>query len=107
MLTILKQHFFCNSLWALLIIYIFNFYDEYRGDAQLAIGDLRALLPADHLLLDDPRVAKMARVQEPDQGVVVVISFFFFARFSIRNSSLSQICGELNHFGKIRRLLKS
>ena len=32
---------------------------------------------------------------------------FFFARFSIRNSSLSQICGELNHFGKIRRLLKS
>ena len=54
----------------------------YRGNAQLAIGDLCALLPADYLLLDDPRVAKMARVQEPDQGVVVVNSFFFFARFA-------------------------
>ena len=49
----------------------------YRGNAQLAIGDLCALLPADYLLLDDPRVAKMARLQEPDQGVVVVISSFW------------------------------
>ena len=32
-------------------------------------------------------------------------SFLFCEIF--RNSSLSQICGELNHFGKIRRLLKS
>ena len=48
-------------------------YDDHLGNAQLAIGDLCALLPADHLLLDDPRVAKMARVQEPDQGVVVLI----------------------------------
>ena len=48
----------------------------YRGNAQLAIGDLCALLPADYLLLDDPRVAKMARVQEPDQGVVVIIFSF-------------------------------
>ena len=56
-------------------------YDEHLGNAQLAIGDLCALLPADHLLLDDPRVAKMARLQEPDQGVVVLI-FSFFARFS-------------------------
>ena len=51
-------------------------YDEHLGNAQLAIGDLCALLPADHLLLDDPRVAKMARVQEPDQGVVVLIFSF-------------------------------
>ena len=51
-------------------------YDEHLGNAQLAIGDLCALLPADHLLLDDPRVAKMARVQEPDQGVVVIIFSF-------------------------------
>ena len=53
------------------------FYDEYRGNAQLAIGDLCALLPADHLLLDDPRVAKMARLQEPDQGGVVIIFSFW------------------------------
>ena len=52
------------------------FYDEHLGNAQLAIGDLCALLPADHLLLDDPRVAKMARLQEPDQGVVVLIFSF-------------------------------
>ena len=52
------------------------FYDEHLGNAQLAIGDLCALLPADHLLLDDPRVAKMARVQEPDQGLVVLIFSF-------------------------------
>ena len=51
-------------------------YDEHLGNAQLAIGDLCALLPADHLLLDDPRVAKMARVQKPDQGVVVIIFSF-------------------------------
>ena len=51
-------------------------YDEHLGNAQLAIGDLCALLPADHLLLDDPRVAKMARLQEPDQGVVVLIFSF-------------------------------
>ena len=50
-------------------------YDEHLGNAQLAIGDLCALLPADHLLLDDPRVAKMARLQEPDQGLVVIFSF--------------------------------
>ena len=31
---------------------------------------------------------------------------FFFCEI-FRNSSLSQICEELNHFGKIRRLLKS
>ena len=57
-------------------IYVYVSYDEHLGNAQLAIGDLCALLPADHLLLDDPRVAKMARVQEPDQGVVVTIFSF-------------------------------
>ena len=82
MLTILKQQFFCNSVWVLEIILHFTFYvyvsyDEHLGNAQLAIGDLCALLPADHLLLDDPRVAKMARLQEPDQGVVVVVIFSF------------------------------
>ena len=51
-------------------------YDEHLGNAQLAIGDLCALLPADHLLLDDPRVAKMARLQEPDQGLVIIIFSF-------------------------------
>ena len=56
--------------------YVYFSYDEHLGNAQLAIGDLCALLPADHLLLDDPRVAKMARVQEPGQGVVVIISSF-------------------------------
>ena len=55
------------------MFYVYVSYDEHLGNAQLAIGDLCALLPADHLLLDDPRVAKMARVQEPDQGVVVII----------------------------------
>ena len=54
-------------------------YDEHLGNAQLAIGDLCALLPADHLLLDDPRVAKMARVQKPDQGVVVIIIILIFS----------------------------
>ena len=85
MLTILKQQFFfCISLRYLhFTFYVYVSYDDHLGNAQLAIGDLCALLPADHLLLDDPRVAKMARVQEPDQGgVVVIISSFFFARFA-------------------------